>query len=648
MPDPRAQLASMGVEAYFEGRFAVAADLFEEFVRLVPDDLLARLTLGDYNFCAGKLEDSVRSYQEFLARGGDIRAALERFVRNTAYVHREVESENLLFDEDSIVATCRCLVSKDHLDRLAAMARELTREWNRFREGFAKREVHYEQLFSFSGQVFDLLFVIPPYLNFEAGYPPYGVGVLQAFLRRHGRTSGIADVNLALWEAVGEPWSQWWKLDRIQLWQEPYRFHSEIALLLRPDLQALARLLASVNSKALGFGCFQITRPTTLLLIPEFRRAGCTSRIVLGGPDCFYPNQCTDRYGKVFDSIDAFIVGEGENSTLNLLQALDDGTDLSQLEGVFVPAAMSNNVSEAFRPAAPVPVSELAGFPKFDPDYIERIPEPKVRLLATNRGCVNQCDFCYDSKAWQRFRLRDPSDFVAEIKYNVETHGVRAFMLTDSATNASTKHLEAICDLLAAEQLDITIMTSVMVTDRMTAERYRKMYRAGFRQLFFGIESGSTKVLNAMRKHGGEKEATRNLRLATEAGFFNKVFLIVGHPAEGEAEFEETLRFLKCNRAYIHELSMVNPCTILQNTDLADTLHRQGVDIPEGWQNFSSWSYGDNTIQERTRRKTEAIRYARKLKIPIAPLTEAYEMGEEAPLLKKTWGRIRRVLSLRR
>jgi radical SAM superfamily enzyme YgiQ (UPF0313 family) len=253
----------------------------------------------------------------------------------------------------------------------------------------------------------------------------------------------------------------------------------------------------------------------------------------------------------------------------------------------------------------------LAGFHRFDPAYIERIPEPRMRLTSSNRGCVNQCDFCYDRIAWQKFRVRDPKDVVDEIEWNHRHYGVRHFHLVDTASNASPRHLGRLCDLLVELALPVEIATSVMVSERMTPELYAKMFRAGFRMLYFGIESGSDSVLCEMGKRGDAGEASRNLRLSSEAGLLNCIFIIVGHPAEGEKEYQETLEFLKDNKPYIYLLHMVNQCQILPYTLLADKVEARGVQVPERWEELAAWKIGDNSLSERIRRKEELVVFAR-------------------------------------
>ncbi|MCX7013086.1 MAG: hypothetical protein NTW86_11115 [Candidatus Sumerlaeota bacterium] len=107
------------------------------------------------------------------------------------------------------------------------------------------------------------------------------------------------------------------------------------------------------------------------------------------------------------------------------------------------------------------------------------------------------------------------------------------------------------------------------------------------------------------------------MRQARRAGLLNEIFLIVGHPAEGEAEFEETQRFLRRNRHWIDRVAMTNPCYALPDTDLSASLARKGVELPhEGWYGYGSWIDGDNHVVGRIRRMKALEEEVRRLGIP--------------------------------
>lgn len=612
-------IASHALEAYENGKTREALRLFREYLEHVPDDPHAHLMLGDCLACTGDLQAALAAYSRSADFAADPQAIAEHAVKAVA-ANLASGDEAADLSDTRIAAICMQAFPASLNPTVERVAVSLVQDWRRWQETSPVRFAHYEKLLVPAlEQELDLLFVIPPFLDFTAGYPPHGVGVLGEYLRQKGFRTQIADLNLLLWETADETRKGWWASAATAGWTHPFNYLMGPGTFLHADLEALAKLLGASRARYLGFSCFYVTRPAVLDIVPRIKRYATGQAIILGGADCFYPRQCRNRYGDIWQHVAAFVAGEGESPTAALL-APHDG---SPIPGVIFPAQSG----QAFQPPQFLPQEDLNHFPKFDPSYIDRIPEPRKRLIGTNRGCVNRCDYCYDRKAWGRFRLRDPKAVVEEIRHNIDTHGIRRFHLTDSATNSSTAHLEALCGELIRADLGVKIFTSLMVSSRMTQQHYRLMRQAGITKAYFGIESGSTAVLKAMRKSGDAQEAARNLRMAHEAGIDTSIFIIVGHPSETEAEFQETLDFLLSNKAVISEIAMVNPCIILEETDLEQSMECQGICLPEGWDSSSSWSLGANTPVERIERRERLIAFALEHGIAVA----GHEAAENAP-----------------
>lgn len=590
--------ASMAYEAYMALSFDEAVMLIDEYVRNVPEDLNAHLVYGDYLICAGEYKKGFSEYCEFYAKGGERKQFLEHALRSVIIVNDKLHNSLLISDEE-FLSEAKKLSPLLNCDEARGHLSDIIADWNLHRSGFPKRTEVYREMFKYLENRSDIVFAIAPVMFFDAGYPPYGVGVLSHYLSEKGKKPCIADLNLALRNAAASKSAYLWNQDSNELWKDPFKFKTQIEVYFKNDFEFLANLIAKANTDVIGFGSFHINRKSVSIIIQKIKKINRDAFIILGGPDCFYPNQCFHRFKSVLGSIDGFVVGEGERIILNLLNNINDKFALNSIKGFLPSTAQAND----FVKEEPLPKDELSGFPKFSPDYIASVPRPTKRLIATSRGCVNHCDFCYDRKAWQRFRLREISDIVDEMKYNINIHSLNDFFLVDSATNASPEYLSKLCDNIISEGINVTIGTSIMVHEKMDEALYAKMFGAGFRRLFFGIESGSKKVLASMGKRGGAEGAAMNLLWSKQAGIENFVFIIVGHPSEGEFEFEETVQFLKENMSNIDRIEMVNTCFILQETSLAEKMAESGICIPNGWAEIGSWTLGDNNLFERLRRK---------------------------------------------
>lgn len=606
-----------GLEAFRYFFFDEAVPLFQQYLEKMADDHFAWTILGNCEGCRGNLQAMAAAYSTALERGANPEEIAERWIRMLAV--RELGSGTL--GEEACVKKAKQKLPGHFSGAIqrafTEQAYRLQEEWTAFWSGLEARKGYYrKKVFDpLQEKSWDAILILTPYLDFIQGYPPYGTTCVLAYLQAHQKEAALADLNLALYENAGA-YKALWKPEEYDNWQDPFQLMAVIQPLFSRDMEFLARELAKIQTSVLGFTCFAVNRFFVRAMAKTIAREPQRPSVILGGADCFYPDQCAQAYGDLAGTIDAFVPGEGETPLLKLLDKMEAGKEWRETEGVLTLDA--DGKPQGYVQPPPLPSEELTAFPKLDPDYVARLPEPRKRLLATNRGCANHCDFCYDWKAWRKFRLRPVESILAEMAWFQEKHNLAHFNLVDSATNSSLKHLEALCDGLIAAKMEVTIDTSAMINPRMTPELFQKMKQAGFRELSFGLESGSSTVLKAMQKRGNAEDAGRLLKMAAQAGLYNRLFMILGHPAEGEKEFQETLDFLRRNFPWIHEIGMVNVMQIVPHTDLAAFACSLGIEIPQGWRTFSSWEYGENTILERARRQAALVQEAQKLGLPVS------------------------------
>lgn len=603
----------LAFEAYMEQQFGQAISYIGQYLAKVPEDPAGWINLGDYHACAGSLARAIDAYAKSVEHGAEPVLAAEHAVRSIVYLTPEVDCGRS-FTAADLADKCQSLGADFAPEQLTAGARTCADEWNRLRDGAALRCGRYRTNLQFAATdaPWDFAFVLLPLLMFEGGYPPHGVKLLTQLLNDREYVCRILDLNLEIWEALNPDQRTYWRQDCIASWREPYRYRTGVGIGLRNDLRILAEICSEAPAPALGFSCFQVNRGCILDFVPRIRG----KQILLGGPDCFLPHQCALRYCEIADHVSAFVLGEGEQTLLALAERIRSGRSFAHMTTIVMPGREGPGAVEL---PPTVPVTLLSHYSHDDPAYIARLPKETPHLLATNRGCVNRCDFCYDSAVWHRFRLRPLESILEEMQYSIETHQRRLFYFADSATNASIKHLDQLCDLILERigEDSVEISTSIMITSEMSAELYAKMYRAGFRKLYFGVESASSTVLRAMGKRGDASEVERNLRLSHEAGLHNHIFLMVGHPSEGEDEFQETLEFVRNNAEYIAGVDMINPCYLLRGTRLAEQMRQRGVEMPPNWDVLATWTDGNNHLGERLRRKQLLADLVRELQIGV-------------------------------
>lgn len=340
--------------------------------------------------------------------------------------------------------------------------------------------------------------------------PPLGLGYIAAYLRRAGHSVTIYDLN------------------NCDLDEEGFLREAAAA---RPDLAGLATFTPN------------FMQARTLALEIK-RRVGCPT--VMGGPHASALPRST--LGAV-PGLDAVIMGEGELPMLALAGQLAAGgpLDLGRVPGAAF--FKDGEYRETPRPATlepldglPYPARDLAGRPVYFTRRWLHAGEKSVTVISS-RGCPGQCTFCANICMGRRFRAQSPAYFVGELERLNAEHGVRHFQIYDDCFTADARRVAEICELILDKGLPIRWGAFGRVNTMQEAGLVRLMKRAGCRHILLGIESGSQKILDLMKKGATLAAAERCCSLLRENGIAYSNSFILGGEGETLETAEETIAF---------------------------------------------------------------------------------------------------------
>ncbi|MBP7127307.1 radical SAM protein [Myxococcota bacterium] len=166
-------------------------------------------------------------------------------------------------------------------------------------------------------------------------------------------------------------------------------------------------------------------------------------------------------------------------------------------------------------------------------------------FLQGSRGCPFGCIYC--SKALRAsygsgMRYRSPEGIVEEMRW-LERHGVNVMVFTDDVFNLDRGRVLRLCEaiLRAGIRIRWTAEGRVRPAD---PEMFRMMRRAGCTTFSMGVESGSPRILESLRKQVTIEEIEEAFRLAREAGLWRVAFFMVACPGETAEDFEATRRLM--------------------------------------------------------------------------------------------------------
>lgn len=254
-----------------------------------------------------------------------------------------------------------------------------------------------------------------------------------------------------------------------------------------------------------------------------------------------------ERYTSLCDSIlsqhtevDFLVVGEGESAFHNLVMAILHGNhDLGRNSGL----VWRKDESIIRNECTPYLHGELLN--SF-PDWSAFVQEDVKRLLffvEGSRGCPHRCAFCDESDLWIRYRSRSAAFVVDEIEKGQETFGTRFFRFTDSSLTSS-HHVLAICDEIIRRDLHVS-WSAFARGDEITESIADSLAEAGCKCVLMGVESGSQKVLDSMRKGTSLERVYRTVRILKKRNIQVRGSFIIGFPGECETDVLSTIDFAR-------------------------------------------------------------------------------------------------------
>lgn len=253
---------------------------------------------------------------------------------------------------------------------------------------------------------------------------------------------------------------------------------------------------------------------------------------------------CTVVYGGVFPtyhwrevlaqtpSIDVVVRGEGEETIVRLLQALDDGSPLAAIPGI----AFHGDDGPAETGAAPV-IRDLdrnrVGWELIDHARYSYYGGRRAVVMQFSRGCPHKCTYCGQFDFWTRWRHRDPVRFAQEIARLYREEGVELINLADENPTASRRHWKRFLEALIAEDVPVAIVGSTRADDIVRDADILHLYRkAGCVRFLLGMESTDEETLKRVKKGGSTTTDREAIRLMRQHGILSMATWVVGFQQE--------------------------------------------------------------------------------------------------------------------
>jgi len=255
------------------------------------------------------------------------------------------------------------------------------------------------------------------------------------------------------------------------------------------------------------------------------------------------------------EAVDFIIFEDFEKTLLDYLKRIENGGNTLTVPGTITKTKGGKIICNSSRGL----VKNLDRLPY--PDYsgirwdlYKKVFGSKQIYIYGSIGCSERCTFCNEWSYRNEYISRSPEHVVGEIMNLKQKYDVNFITFKDRLINVDIHRLEKICNLLISNKINVPWFAYAKVTPHMTKKLLTKMHRGGCKQISWSIESGSPKIIKKMGKKFSLKEASRVLKDATLCEIENIVPILTDFPGEGEKEFNETIKFIEKNLAYIKHI----------------------------------------------------------------------------------------------
>ena len=337
------------------------------------------------------------------------------------------------------------------------------------------------------------------------------------------------------------------------------------------------------EARVVGITCmFTHEWPMVVQLAKLIKQRRPELPVVVGGEHV----TATPEFSLATSVVDALVLGEGEETAVELFTALASGAPLDGIEGiafrrgdrVVVNRRRARHASPDDIPPRPGTSSTSRPTIRTASSAVSTPRTSRVPMLAT-RGCPYQCTYCSSPNMWTtRWIARDPKRVADEIEGYVEKYGARNFPFYDLTAVIQKDWIVAFCREIIDRGLDITWqLASGTRSEAIDTEVADLLRRAGMINMAYAPETGSDLTRRYIKKKMRNERLFASIEAAARSELSVAAYMVIGFPHDGPREMRETVAFLReIARRGVNDVGS-GYYMALPGTELFRTLYEKGA-----------------------------------------------------------------------
>jgi anaerobic magnesium-protoporphyrin IX monomethyl ester cyclase len=326
------------------------------------------------------------------------------------------------------------------------------------------------------------------------------------------------------------------------------------------SFEAHTTYLNELKPDAIGIYVNLMTKLNVLKLIHYIKNSEQHKhcKIILGGPELRHYKTDYLNFGADF-----VVIGEGENTFYELIQALVSKTDFTAIDGI----AFKSEKGEIIETKERVLIKniDVLDFPnRASIDITKYLNAWKTAhgdssmSVSTMRGCPYTCKWCSRAVYGGTYRRRSP-DLVAEELLSIKnTYHPDSIWFVDDVFTISHKWLEQFV-MEVKNKNAIIPYEAITRADRLNESVLKLLKESGCKRIWIGAESGSQRIIDAMDRRVDVMQVRAMIKLAKRFGIEAGTFLMVGYPGETKKDIKQTIEHLTDSQPDFYTLTIAYP-----------------------------------------------------------------------------------------
>ena len=316
--------------------------------------------------------------------------------------------------------------------------------------------------------------------------------------------------------------------------------------LMKKPIDEIKQLVINLNPQIVGITCGSATYTRCIETAKAIKEVLPSCKIVVGGwhasyvPDSLLANP----------EIDYVVMGEGERAITQLATCIINGNEPAAMsiagvayrrQGISIknPPKFIENMDEI-----PFPARHLLPLELYD-RTIEYLNVKPADVMSISRGCIYNCGFCETKKLrgniCRTFSPQRVIDEIQDLQNKCGTKGL--YFINDNFTLRKNQTLE-LCNLMIKNKMDLEWVCDTRV-DLVNQELLERMSEAGCKTIWFGVESGSQRILKRIGRNTTLEQIENAFKLCRKNKIQTACSFMLGVPDETLKDMEASLKFGK-------------------------------------------------------------------------------------------------------